>query len=165
MAFEEEYQTLRQTFASQKTKSIKWRKWQLKQLWWLIKDNEERFLKAFETDLGRSAYESSSFELKGLYTDILRALTNVDKWAAGHAPEGAGFLFGTIGKAWLRKEPLGVALVIGVSNGVAPDGGLTLTLPRRGFQLPSVYFLRAHDRRYRCRLVSTSLTGGSFHLH
>jgi aldehyde dehydrogenase (NAD+) len=115
MAFEEDYQTLRQTFASQKTKSIKWRKWQLKQLWWLVQDNEERLIKALESDLGRSAYESSSFELKGLYTDILRALTSVDKWAAGEAPEGAGVLFGTIGKAWLRKEPLGVGLIIGMS--------------------------------------------------
>ena len=115
-AYQSEYQELRDTFASQKTKSIKWRKWQLKQFWWMVVDNEERFVSALAHDLGRHAYESVAYDITGMKADIVRGLQNVEKWAAGHAPEGAGFIFGTLGKAWLRKEPLGVCLVIGAFN-------------------------------------------------
>lgn len=111
--YDEQYQTLRATFASQRTKSIKWRKWQLKQLWWMMEENEQRWQDALTADLGRHPFESATFEIQAYKRDILRALENVEKWAAGNAPEGAGVIFGRIGQAWLRKEPLGVALIIG----------------------------------------------------
>lgn len=111
--YDEQYQTLRATFASQRTKSIKWRKWQLKQLWWMMEENEPRWQDALTADLGRHPFESATFEIQSYKRDILRALENVEKWAAGNAPEGAGVIFGRIGQAWLRKEPLGVALIIG----------------------------------------------------
>jgi hypothetical protein len=34
------YTTLHQTLKSGKTKSVAWRKWQLKQMFWMIADNE-----------------------------------------------------------------------------------------------------------------------------
>ena len=40
------------------------------------------------------------------------AITPLEKWAADDIPT-AGFTFGTLGKDHARKEPLGVALVIG----------------------------------------------------
>jgi acyl-CoA reductase-like NAD-dependent aldehyde dehydrogenase len=113
--YDSEYQTLRSTFASQRTKSLKWRKWQLKQFWWMMEDNEQRWVDALTTDLGRHPFESAFFDIQGYKADIVRALGSVEKWAAGSAPEGAGLIFGTIGKAWLRKEPLGVALIIGTA--------------------------------------------------
>lgn len=85
----------------------------MKQFWWMVEDNEQRFVDALAKDLGRHPYESIAFEIRSMKADIVRGLENVEKWAAGHAPEGAGFIFGTLGKAWLRKEPLGVCLVIG----------------------------------------------------
>ena len=115
-SYEKELQELRATFGSQRTKSIKWRKWQLKQFWWMIDDNEQRFIEALTADLGRHPYETISLEIRGVKAEVVKALENVEKWAAGSAPEGAGLIFGTIGKAWLRKEPLGVALIIGNSQ-------------------------------------------------
>jgi len=115
-SYDSEYDTLRSTFASQRTKSIKWRKWQLKQFWWMMEDNEQRWLDALTTDLGRHPFESATFEIQSYKRDVLRALENVEKWAAGSAPDGAGLFFGKIGQAWLRKEPLGVALIIGAFN-------------------------------------------------
>lgn len=47
--------------------------------------------------------------------DILSHLSKVEEWAADEIPD-AGFLFGTLGKARIRKEPLGVVLIIGAWN-------------------------------------------------
>lgn len=135
-SYDDEYQTLRATFASQRTKSIKWRKWQLKQFWWMMEDNEQRWSDALTADLGRHPFESAFFDIQGYKADIIRALTNVEKWAAGSAPEGAGLIFGKIGQAWLRKEPLGVALIIGI--GLCRRCDLCAD-SSRCFQLPSCY--------------------------
>ena len=113
--FKEAYDTLQTTFASGRTKSIKWRKWQLKQLWWLIQENKDKLLDALRQELNRHAFESTLVELRIIKTDIIDCLEHVDEWAEGERPD-AGFLLGTLAKAWLRKEPLGVGLIIGAWN-------------------------------------------------
>ena len=49
---------LKNTFRSGKTKDIAFRKQQLAQLAWMIKDNQERFSDAMKADLGRPPLES-----------------------------------------------------------------------------------------------------------
>lgn len=114
--FELTYDTLWSSFSAGKTKNVKWRKWQLKQLFWLIDENEEALLSAMTEDLHRHPFESLSTDINETKTEILEMIENVDKWSKGEAPKNAGFMFGTIGKAWIRKEPFGVALVIGAWN-------------------------------------------------
>jgi len=46
---------------------------------------------------------------------ILAHLKDVEEWAADEIPD-AGFLFGTLYGVRIRKEPLGVALIIGTWN-------------------------------------------------
>ncbi|KAF5568662.1 aldehyde dehydrogenase (NAD+) [Fusarium phyllophilum] len=104
------------TFATGKTKSIKWRKWQLKQMWWMLVDNEKAITEALAADLGRHEFEARTSDLHGLKTDILEHLNHVEEWAADEPVSSAGFLMGTLGKARIRKEPLGVVLVIGAWN-------------------------------------------------
>lgn len=104
------------TFAAGKTKSIKWRKWQLKQMWWMLVDNEKAIAEALAADLGRHEFEALTSDLHGLKTDILEHLNHVEKWAADEPVASAGFLMGTLGKPRIRKEPLGVVLVIGAWN-------------------------------------------------
>jgi len=111
----EAYSTLFDTFATGKTKTLAWRKWQLKQFWWMINDSEEEILKALKQDLNKHHMESLSTELAGLRKDILESITHLEEWTADEIPN-AGFLFGTLGKARIRKEPLGVALIIGAWN-------------------------------------------------
>lgn len=77
------HSTLRGTFKSGKTKSVAWRKWQLKQIWWMIKDNEKAFSKALRADLNRHEFESLSAEIYPLEKDILTYINHVDEWAAG----------------------------------------------------------------------------------
>ncbi|TLD31406.1 hypothetical protein PspLS_01746 [Pyricularia sp. CBS 133598] len=114
--FREVHETLNATFASGKTKSIEWRKWQLKQLWWLVHDNEQAILEALNKDLGRHEMETRTADLAGLQGDIIEHIQHVEEWAATEPIEGAGVLFGTLGGAHIRKEPLGVAFVIGAWN-------------------------------------------------
>jgi hypothetical protein len=53
------YAELRAGFASGKLKSIAFRKYQLLQLGYLIKDNEKRLEEALASDLGRPPLEST----------------------------------------------------------------------------------------------------------
>ncbi|KAF5006904.1 hypothetical protein FDECE_6747, partial [Fusarium decemcellulare] len=114
--FEAVYDNLRATFASSKTKDLRWRKWQLKQLFWLLDENEDAFIDALAKDLHRHAFESLMADINEAKKAVLEALKHIDNWARGTAPPEAGFVYGTLGKAWIRKEPLGVVLVIGAWN-------------------------------------------------
>ena len=109
------YSTLHQTFKTNKTKSLAWRKWQLKQMWWMVADNEEAIAKALHADLNRHDFESYYADIGGTKNDILAHLKNVEEWAADEIPD-SGFLFKTLGGARIRKEPLGVALILGTWN-------------------------------------------------
>jgi len=114
--FEKIYSTLFETFKTGKTKDLRWRKWQLKQLWWMLEDNEKRILAALEKDLGRHTFESYFADIVGCKSDVLEHIKHLEEWAADEPISGAGFIFGTLGKAKIRKEPLGVALIIGAWN-------------------------------------------------
>ena len=70
---------------------------------------------ALHTDLNRHAFETHYADIGAVKADILTHLDNVEGWAADEIPD-AGFLFGTLCKAYIRKEPLGVALIIGAWN-------------------------------------------------
>lgn len=114
--FQADHKCLVQTFATGKTKSLRWRKWQLKQLWWMLEDNEKAITKALALDLRRHELESLVSDLHGLKTDILEHLEHLEEWAAEEPVKGSGFIMGTLGKARIRKEPLGVVLIIGAWN-------------------------------------------------
>ncbi|GAB7354595.1 hypothetical protein MBLNU459_g5037t2 [Dothideomycetes sp. NU459] len=114
--FDQIYSTLNATFKSGKTKSLAWRKWQLKQLWWMVEDNEDAIVQALSSDLNRHKFESYAADIHSLKSDILEHIKNLERWAADEYVEGAGFIMGTLGKARIRKEPLGVGLIIGAWN-------------------------------------------------
>lgn len=113
--FESGYKTLQGTFANGRTKSIKWRKWQLKQVWWMLEENQDQIVDALHTELNRHAFETITMEIRGVKGDIVDMLEHVDEWSKGERPD-AGFIMGTLGKAWLRKEPLGVAFIMAAWN-------------------------------------------------
>jgi aldehyde dehydrogenase (NAD+) len=113
--FHDSYKTVFKTFASGKTKSLQWRKWQLKQTWWMLQDNHDAIVKALQKDLNRHPFESTMTDIKALSDDTLLSIQNLEKWTADEIPD-AGFVFGTLGKARIRKEPLGVSLIIGAWN-------------------------------------------------
>ncbi|KAJ4234158.1 hypothetical protein NW757_013643 [Fusarium falciforme] len=107
---------LTETFSTGKTKSLRWRKWQLKQFWWMLEDNHRAITDALAADLRRHEMESLTSDLLGLKTDILEHLEHLEEWAADEPVKSAGFIMGWLGKARVRKEPLGVVLIIGAWN-------------------------------------------------
>jgi aldehyde dehydrogenase (NAD+) len=113
--FEAGYKTLFSTFASGKTKDPRWRTWQLKQIWWLIDDNENAIIEAINQDLRRPAFETYAIDLASTRNEILAHIRNLEKWAADTA-RNASFIFGKLGRSRIHKEPLGVALIIGAWN-------------------------------------------------
>jgi aldehyde dehydrogenase (NAD+) len=109
------HSTLVSTFRTGKTKDIAWRKWQLKQLWWLVDENEQAIVDAIKSDLNRPGFETYLTDLAGIRKDILYHLENIDAWAADE-PLGDSFVARRLGVARIRKEPLGVVLIIGAWN-------------------------------------------------
>lgn len=109
------YSTLQQTFKSGKTKSIAWRKWQLKQVWWMVADNEEAMVRVLHSDLNRHDFESYWLDVGGVKRDILDHIKHLETWTADDIPD-ADFLFGTLCGARICKEPLGVILILGTWN-------------------------------------------------
>ncbi|KAG8862640.1 hypothetical protein FRB96_001199 [Tulasnella sp. 330] len=106
--------TLRATFRSGITLDITYRKEQLIQLAYLLKDNEARFNTAFKADLGRPELEVGALELHGTISECIEAWKNVEKWAK---PDSVPFSlnFGAMSPK-IYKQPKGVGLVIGPFN-------------------------------------------------
>jgi aldehyde dehydrogenase (NAD+) len=105
---------LRSTFRSGRTKDIRYRKWQLKQLYWLVVDNIDTLNSALKKDLNSHEFEAR-FVMKGLLEDILYHIDHVETWAKDEVPD-SGFVFSKLGKTVLRQEPRGVAFIIGAWN-------------------------------------------------
>ncbi|KAI0709501.1 aldehyde dehydrogenase [Earliella scabrosa] len=103
-----------QAFLDGKLRSIPYRKAQIAQLGYMIKDNEQRFLDAFMQDLGRPVLESKLSELLCLYQEVRTAYDSVEKWTAHYRP-----VFDL--NSWamspkIRPEAKGVVLVIAPFN-------------------------------------------------
>ena len=105
---------LRETFLRGKTRSLDWRKEQLRQLHKLINENQEAIEEALRIDLGRGKMESVVHECIPAVLEIEEALASVNKWAA---PEKVGTPMGMMpGNSEIMYVPLGVSLIIGAYN-------------------------------------------------
>lgn len=70
----------------------------------MIVDNEERIVQAVYEDLHRHPIESKTVDIHGLKVEIMDYITHLEEWAANETPD-AGFIFGMLGRAHIRKEP------------------------------------------------------------
>ncbi|KAI9643221.1 Hexadecenal dehydrogenase [Ciborinia camelliae] len=106
---------LRSTFRSQKTKPLEYRLKQLRKLYWAIDDNSDALIEACKIDLGKPAFETSLTEIDWMKNDIIFVCKNLKRWMKDEpAPDTA--LTNTVFSPRIRKEPLGMALVIGAFN-------------------------------------------------
>lgn len=106
--------TLRSTFCSGRTKDIRYRKWQLKQLYWLVFDNMDALISALQADLSSHEFEAR-FMLKDILDDLAYHIDQVEIWAKDEIPD-SGFIYTKLGKTIIRHEPRGVAFIIGAWN-------------------------------------------------
>ncbi|KAG6829108.1 hypothetical protein H0H92_005650 [Tricholoma furcatifolium] len=105
---------LRAGFKSGKLRPIAYRKYQLLQLAYLIKDNAKRFEEALKADLGRPALEGHFLEINASIAEAKEAYSNVEKWAKPEKP-GFSINFSPM-RPVIYKEPKGVVLVISPFN-------------------------------------------------
>lgn len=109
------YQSVQDAFAAGTTKDKEWRRQQLKRTWWLIEDSKDRICAALYTDLHRHKQETYLSDCAMVQKDILHTLAKLDEWTKDEKPtrwDLINFMGGTI----VRKEPKGVALIIGAWN-------------------------------------------------
>lgn len=105
---EQIHASLQLGFKSGKARDIKYRKHQLLQLAYLLKDNKDRFNEAARQDLGRAYSENEVIEFFGSLEQIKYIFDNFEKWAKPECAELSVY-FGA--RPHIRKEPKGVVLI------------------------------------------------------
>ncbi|KAJ5092620.1 Aldehyde dehydrogenase NAD(P)-dependent [Penicillium alfredii] len=113
--FDAAYRSTQAVFASGLTKKKEWRRHQLKRAWWMIEDNKERMATALYADLHKDRQETFFAECGVTQSDILHTLDKLDQWTQDERPARTNML-NFLGRAVVRKEPLGVTLIIGSWN-------------------------------------------------
>ena len=101
-------------FNTNDTKSIAFRKQQLKKFKKILLDNEAALYKAIYADFKKSEFETYSSELALVYHEIDIALKNITKWARNKRV-GTNII-NIPGKSYIHPEPLGVCTIIGAWN-------------------------------------------------
>ncbi len=105
---------LRQTFATGRTRSVDWRKQQLRALERLVVENEGRIAEALAQDLGRKPFEAWLADIASTAGEAHDAAKNVGKWTRRK------YRFLELsqlpGRGWVEYEPYGTVLIIGAWN-------------------------------------------------
>ncbi|MGH3745650.1 MAG: aldehyde dehydrogenase family protein [Mycobacteriales bacterium] len=105
---------LRATFATGRTKDPAWRSAQLERLTAMVADNLPEWDAALRADLGKSATESYLTETGFTIADLRKTRKHFPQWMK---PERVATpMTSKPGKAYVHREPLGVALVIAPWN-------------------------------------------------
>ncbi|CAK7334409.1 unnamed protein product [Dovyalis caffra] len=105
---------VRETFESGRTRSIAWRKSQLKAMIEFVQDNEEKIFKSLDQDLGKHPVEAYRDEIGVVAKSAKHALSCVQKWMTpkkGNLP-----LLFFPASAQVMPEPFGVVLIMGSWN-------------------------------------------------
>jgi len=105
---------LRAKFATGRTRSLQWRKEQLRALEQMISDNEPAIAHALEQDLGRSPFEAWLADVAGTAGEAKDAAKNVGKWMKRR--HRLLELSQLPGRGWVEYEPYGTVLIIGAWN-------------------------------------------------
>ncbi|KAI0353649.1 aldehyde dehydrogenase [Trametes cingulata] len=108
------HDTARRAFLSGRAKSIEFRKQQIAQVAYLVKDNEQRFKDALKADLGRPYLETEFFDFGIVYAESRAAYDKIEKWTKEQAPEFSANWF--LMKPRLKPEPKGVVVLIAPFN-------------------------------------------------
>lgn len=107
-------QRLRSTFRSGVTVPEQFRRSQLQRLLCMLKENEETLLKALHQDLAKPKFEAILSEMDIVINELYFALSNLGSWLQ---PEYVTKTLATkVDTCYVRREPLGVVLIIGPWN-------------------------------------------------
>ncbi|MFM7636450.1 MAG: aldehyde dehydrogenase family protein, partial [Crocinitomicaceae bacterium] len=104
----------RDYFKSQATKSISFRRTQLKKLKEAIKQNEKKILEALKKDLGKSEEEAYLTEISIVIQEINLHLSKVWNWSKRLRVQTPVQLWPS--KSYIQPEPLGISLIMAPWN-------------------------------------------------
>ncbi|XP_008545252.1 aldehyde dehydrogenase, dimeric NADP-preferring isoform X1 [Microplitis demolitor] len=107
-------QKTRDAFYSGKTRALKWRIHQIKQLRRMLEENTEQFHSALKSDLRRSKFENCCLEIDYTLNEITHMLRHIKEWSAVEKPPKD--LVNILDSPEIHKDPYGVVLVIGAWN-------------------------------------------------
>lgn len=105
----------RNTFFTHKTRPVEFRLKQLRKLYWALQDHEADIREACDKDLGKGYFEAMLTEISWVQNDIIFMTKNLDKWAKDEKPDDISWS-NKIVSPKIRKDPLGVVLVIGYAS-------------------------------------------------
>lgn len=111
---EECVRVARQAFRTDKTRSLKFREQQLRNLQKMYKETENIMFEALETDLRKHKQESSICEVEFLNNDIKNILMHFKEWVNPKSTEKD--LANLLNDLKVHKDPFGVILIIGAWN-------------------------------------------------
>ncbi|MGD8427367.1 MAG: aldehyde dehydrogenase [Balneolaceae bacterium] len=103
-----------QFFEQGKSRSVTFRKKQLKKLKGILLESEEAFYEALRADFKKPPFETYATELFILYQEIEHLHGDLSAWAAPQKVRGSIFNFPS--KNFIYPQPYGVSLVIGAWN-------------------------------------------------
>ena len=152
-------------FNTNSTKSIAFRKEQLKKLKELLQVNEVALYKAIYADFKKSEFETYATELALVYHEIDTAVKNVSKWSRNKRV--ATNIVNIPGKSYMHPEPLGVCVVIGSWNypiqlTLAPIVG-ALAAGNTAILKPSE--LTTHTSSLLAKLINTNFPNNYLYVH
>ncbi|KAL2920169.1 hypothetical protein HK105_200235 [Polyrhizophydium stewartii] len=105
----------RATYETGVTKSLAWRRTQLRALFNMLEKEEEVITEALFRDLRKSRAEGVIFEVGQIRNAVIHALEHLDDWATPE-PAPAGNVIYVLDRLEVRRFPLGVVLIIGTWN-------------------------------------------------
>jgi aldehyde dehydrogenase (NAD+) len=105
---------LRQTFATGKTRSVQWRRDQLRALEKMMAENEPAIADALAKDLDRSPFEAWLADAATTAGEARYAAKHVKKWT--QRKHRLLELAQLPGRGWVEYEPYGTVLIIGAWN-------------------------------------------------
>jgi aldehyde dehydrogenase (NAD+) len=105
---------LRQTFLTGRTRPLKYRKQQLKNLIRGLQELEPKFHAALQKDLNANEMMSYMLSTNLTIEDIKHTLSNIDSWSKPKSVD-TPLVIGP-GRSYIQPEPYGVALIVGPWN-------------------------------------------------
>ncbi|KAF2665348.1 aldehyde dehydrogenase [Microthyrium microscopicum] len=109
------YGKVQKSYLSHKTRGLEFRLAQLRKLYWGLKDNQEAIQEACKLDLGKPSYETYITETGWCMNDIIFTCNNLAKWMKDESAPDIPLMNKALSPR-IRKDPLGVVLVIGAYN-------------------------------------------------
>ncbi|OCF45583.1 aldehyde dehydrogenase (NAD+) [Kwoniella heveanensis CBS 569] len=113
---DEIYDRLNKRFDSRVTHTLAYRLYNLKQLAYLIQDNESRIQAAVYKDLGKGGFDVSSGDLWPILNEIDLAVRRVEGWMKDEPRIWDAMLAFKTMRPRVKKQPKGVALIISAWN-------------------------------------------------